>query len=429
MATKTDNLALIKPANGEYFNVWDQPLNKNWDVIDQAVGDLQLETESSRGSQASLDDRLSVALNADGSLKPVPEVLRARSSSVYGYTDGVTDFDLDTRIEQADREIFDARQQLDTLRDTLAFMQDDNVPNSIISAPVGALSFTGAQLKLDGSVTPFVANINGYRQVVRTLKSVTVSGVAGTYYAYLDLSLAGEIILDRTGGGQNTGVTSEYPALSGVYGKFTDSTQNFSTSGVQPGDILEITTGASVNKGQYIVQAVLSTTELQIIGTFVSVQATLNYKITNPIAPVFNYTAIAHSKAFVRDSGRIYIGRLVFDGANITGVSNYAVKGRFVEFQSVTPVGGDFSLTVAHGLGYVPSKISLYGSQASDYSVPLEPLSIAELSVGGGLLQRSVIANMDDTTIQIKNATNGVFYRDFGGTTQTAGFLLVVAER
>jgi hypothetical protein len=82
-----------------------------------------------------------------------------------------------------------------------------------------------------------------------------------------------------------------------------------------------------------------------------------------------------------------------------------------------------------HNLGFVPSKIEIYGSQTSDFLSPIEPLSAAEMSTGTQALQRSVIVKADDTNVYVKNATNGVFYRDFSGTTQTTGFLLVNAER
>ena len=34
----TTNISLEKPANGDYNNTWNVPVNSDWDVIDQAVG-------------------------------------------------------------------------------------------------------------------------------------------------------------------------------------------------------------------------------------------------------------------------------------------------------------------------------------------------------------------------------------------------------
>ena len=38
MVTYTDNKKLNKPANGEYANTWDVPVNEDWDIIDKALG-------------------------------------------------------------------------------------------------------------------------------------------------------------------------------------------------------------------------------------------------------------------------------------------------------------------------------------------------------------------------------------------------------
>jgi hypothetical protein len=421
MASKTPNLGLIKPARGEFEGSWDIPLNANADVLDGKMGDTITEVTNARGSASSLADRLTVALNADGSLKAVPEVTDARTSTVYS-----DQTSLDLRLEKGDREVYDARSGSTLLIDSLAFNADDDVHNSVLSAPNGFLSFTGANVKVDGSVTSVVANINGYRQVVRTLKSTTISGSAGTYYIYLQRSTTGEIILDRTGGGQNTGAVGIHSG-DGKLRKLTDTTQNFNTIGVKPGDILEITSLSSTNAGQYVVDSVLSNTEVLVLGLFVTTQSSLNYKITNPLAPTLTFTATVPAKRFARVTDKIYIGRAVFDGTNVTSVTSYALKGRFEQFFSITLSSGNFAQTVSHNIGYFPSKVQFFASQNNDYSVVLEPLSDADMV--SSTLQRSVISKYDDMTITVKNATNGIFYKGYDGTSQTTGYLLVVATR
>lgn len=427
MASKTPNLGLIKPDIGEFTDSWHIPLNKNFDLIDAAVSDLQNITDAAKGTAASLDDRLSVSLNANGSLKDVPEIAKARNSTVYGADDGTTNHTLDERIERGDREVFDGRAGSATLLDAGAFAANDFVHNCVVSAPTNYLTFTGANVKVDGSFTRVVANINGYKRVVRRLMETTISGAAGDYYLYLDKNLAGEIVVDRTAPLDNTGAT-------GVDGssklrRFSDVTQNFVTSGVQPGDILEITTTGSVNKYQYIVTGLDGTSALFVQGLFESAQAALNYKITNPLAPSLSFTGVAHAKRFEEETDRIYIGKCVFDGANVTSVTQYALKGRYEEWFSVTPLGGDYEITALHKLGYFPSKISLYASQANDYSQALEPLAPAVASGAGVSTDRGAIVDMTDSTIRVKNPTNGIYYKSYGGVSQTSGFLLVVAER
>jgi len=462
MATKTTNLGLIKPAKGEYFGSWHAPVNGNFDVVDQSVGDLQTEVLNARGSQGSLTARLDNGLNADGTLKPTTEVVKARSSKIYGSDDVDGDFDIDKRIEQSDREIWDARAQLPSLRAGMAWMEDGNTNNSMISAPSNPLTFSGAVVTLNGGVSDVEANINGYRQVARVNKSVTIAGAAGNYYLSLDRQSSGEVYYTGIAG---SGTVSTY-IVTGKLAKFSASATNFVTLGVKPGDILEITGPiANPNIGQYVVHSTnvedgvnLATNEIRVIGEFTSASTGLDYEIINTITPALNFTGTAHAKKFAKTSGKIFVGRCVFDGANVTSLVNYALKGVYADFTSVTLGGGDFSSTIAHNLGFIPSKIEIYASQANDFSQPLEPLSVSEMSTGGAsittgsaslspatpqaityvapvitytapTLVRSVIVRFTDTTIEVKNATNGVFYKDFSGATQTSGYLYIVAER
>ena len=69
MALKTPNLGLIKPNRGEYENTWDIPVNKNSDLLDGLISDVQNEITDARGTKSTLDERLSISLNDDGSIK------------------------------------------------------------------------------------------------------------------------------------------------------------------------------------------------------------------------------------------------------------------------------------------------------------------------------------------------------------------------
>lgn len=446
MATRTSFLRLILPALGEFFDRWNEPMNANFQVIDENIEALSTEIESARGTTGSLSDRLA-ALNPDGSLGPVPEVVTARSSKVYGSASGGADFDLDARLEEGDLEVWTARGGLDALRDSLAWAQDDVKHNSLVSGPSNPLTFSGAVVTLNGLVTPIVANINGYRQVVRTNKTSTIVGASGTYYLYLDRSAGGESILSVPA---SSGQTSLYTPTSKIQ-KFSSPTVNFVTSGVKPGDILNITGPlANPNVGRYVVLATnvedganLSTNELRIVGEFPSAVTGLDGEIINPISPTFSFTGTPHSKTFARLSNRIYVGRCVFDGSNVVSITPYAYNASYEAWQTVTPSAGDFSLSVPHNLGYIPKNIRLYASTANDFSQPLEPLGIGKMTAGSAtltagdqtlnytapVLRRDVVVRVTDTTIEIKNATNGIYYEDYSGTPQTSGFMFVVIER
>lgn len=431
MAAKTPNLNLILPANGEYFNIWDQPMNNNWTIVDAAVGSLQAEILAARGSSTTLDDRLSAGLNPDGTPIASSEVSAARSSSIYGSLNGAVPYTLNDRLEQGDRENFTARSSLPSLVDSLAWGEDTNRNNSVISAASNYLTFTGAVVSLAGNVTPLIANINGYRQVVRTIKTTTISGAPNTYYLTLTRSVGGEQYLNVSG---NTGALVTY-AANGLVARLSDGSQNFVTSGVKPGDVLNITApSGNPNINQYIVLATnvedsvnLTTSELAVVGQFVNAGTGFNYTINNPAAPQLGFTSSAHAKSFTRVANKIFIGRCVFDGVNVTSLTIYQNMGVYSGFTSVTLSSGNYSLNIPHNLGYFPSRLHFYGSQASDFTQPLDLLGVGDMTTS--TLQRSVIAQANDLSVLVKNPTNGIFYKDFSGTSQTSGFLYVVAER
>jgi len=419
MASQTPNLGLIKPARGEFTNTWDVPLNSNSDAIDKAVGDLQTEVETARGNQGSLAARLDTGLDADGNVLPSPEIIAARNSTVYGSSTLLA-----PRLTNIDTEILAARQGLPTLRDAIAFDVNGHIDNAILSAPVGFLTFTGANAYVNGSVTPVVADINGYRQVVSTQISTTISGSAGTYYLYLQRNPVGQTVLTAT----STGITTT--DLSADLTVLNDTTYNFATLNVHAGMLLQITSVGSDNLGTYVISAVgynSNPNQLQIIGKFTSAQSGLSYTIIDPLAPTLGFTATAPAKRFTSVSNQIFIGEAVFDGSNVTSVTQYALGGHYEGFTQVTLSGGNFSLTIPHNLGYVPTRVSFYGSQANDFSQVLEPLSSADMT--SSTLQRSVITAMDKANVYVKNATNGVFYKSFAGVTETSGYVFVVVDR
>jgi len=500
MATLTPLINLIVPASGEYFNTWWKPVNTNWATIDTILGGVNNEVVAARGNLTSLSARLASAIDANGNPLSAPEVTAAESSSVYNSDNGTSDYALQQRLEIGDREVWDARQQQPQLIDSLAWGADYSPQNTVNSAATNYLTFSGAIVTLNAGTTPMLANINGYQQEARVNKPLTISGSAGTYYLYIQRNLASGLSNVPSA---NPSGESYYtlPAASGAVGLYTPNGKlqvltstggNFITAGVQPGDIIVLTTG-SQNSGQWIVLATnvedptnLAVNQVRIVGNFNSAQAGLDGALWNPISPTFSFTPTAHSPQFARVQGKVFIGRIVFDGTNVTSLIPYALNGIYDAFSSVS-AAPNFSLTVSHDLGYFPKRVLFYGSQAGDYSQPLEVLAVAQMSAGvaslsdpgsvtltpgsitfnagnttlspntgpvltyvaptltytsdsvtyvpptltytAPVLQRAVICQFSDTTISIKNATSGLFYVDFGGTPQASGFLRVVCER
>ena len=334
MATETPNLGLIKPARGEFNGTWDIPMNANSDTIDGSVGGMQTEIATARGSESTLDARLSVSLNADGTLVGVPEVAQAENSPVYGANNGSTNYTLKNRIDLVDYEVFYGRQGAAALKDALANAADDSVGNTVLSAPTGFLSFTGANVKVDGSVTPVICNINGYRCTVRSLSRPQS---ADRQVLTTSISSVGRRSLISRDWGRTKHRQPSVNVGAGYLGVRT--TQKLMTSGVQAGDILAITSSGSANAGNYVVASVIDPNNLLVIGLFQTVQANLNYSITNPLAPSLNFTSTAPSLTFEEVAAQKFIGEAVFDGTNVTSVLPYAIKGRYAGFTSITLSG------------------------------------------------------------------------------------------
>jgi hypothetical protein len=447
MAKKTPFLGLILPALSEFYNRWNVPVNDNFSRIDTFAAEAGSEITDARGSTQSLNDRLDVSINPDGTLKDVPEVAAARSSKIYGSGSGSTYQSLDDRLELADNEVIQARQDLSDLKGAMAFAADYVKDNCLVSGPTNPLTFSGAVVTLNGGTTKVISNINGYRNTTEINDPLTISGIAGTYHLFLDRNPNGKLFYTiPSTSGQTALLTS-----TGKLSKFKATGTNLVTSGVKPGHVLEITLpGANLNVGKWIVLETnvenpgdLANDEVRIIGEFNQSSTGLTATFSYPNAPTLGFTAVTPSKLWSRYTDRVYIGRCVFDGANVTGLTAYAYQGAFAEWFQVTPVSGDFSLNISHNLGFIPKRVLVYGSQANDFTQPLELLSFAKATQGSvsldagdqtvtyvpPALRRSVIARLDDTTIDIKNATNGIYYEDYAGAAQTNGYMYVVIER
>jgi hypothetical protein len=427
MAQQTDNIKLILPDNSEYTDIWDKPVNDNFVKIDTEIGNVKSEVHDARGSESSMATRLNVALNQDGSLKDVPAIAKASTSPVYGNNNSFGDaFDLNGRIGANDFDNFYAKSGDVNLQAFLARMSSDWISDSVVSASTNYLTFTGAVVTANGSITPVYANINGFLSRVRIQSTVTVSGAAGQRWFALQRNPNGVVLTSDVNGSCN-----QYPATTGPLIKFKDATKNFVTLGVKPGDILKVTSPVA-NKGYYTVKSTntedsnCAIDELFINGQFGALGTAVNYQVIDPYAATLLVESAAHSPVFQRVSNKIYIGVGSFDGTNMTSITQYALKGKYEEWQAVTLVSNDYNNTFAHKLGYMPRKVYFYAASTNDYLSPLFPLGVAS---GASGLERNVIVELTQTQIQAKNPISGLYYKDYSGVSQTSGFMLMIAER
>ena len=401
MANYSDFLNLILPKNGEYKDAWEGPVNSNFEVIDAWVSKTDAEIAAARFRKANLSEFLAVSHYDDGTLVATDEVIAARGSSVYGYqTSEPVNFDLGKRISQSEWEIWAAREGQDSLR-TLSSLRAPFPKSCIVDGSKDAngyptwMGFTGNKATLDGVTKNITLSIDGKLARIRTVRDVTISGSAGTYYVYagaLADDAEGQIVVDGRAVDPATpnGTTSLDIGGKAVY--FNDLTKDFKTLNVKVGDVLNIIDSQS--KGKYIISEIVETspgssTQLKVVGLLPKGNlSSINYTISDPLTVTLGFDALE-----VPAEGKIYLGEADFDGSAVTAVRSRHFKDTFIsEWVPVdittgsgspnlgTVVPGLFEAKFAHKLGSLDLDITIQASQANDGSQPVEQLVITSLT-------------------------------------------------
>lgn len=475
MPSKTSYLNLILPANNEYSDTWDVPLNKNFSILDEEAEIIAGEIQAARFTKTSLAEFLAVGHLTSGELRPSPEVDDARNSPVYGDDDGSsTDHELKTRLDLGDREVWDSRETEASLLSSLARRaRDFDYPDTVYKGPKTAegqpnfLTASGSEFQLNGDPEAIEFNVDGYYLRVNTNESVNVSGGDGIRYLYAKKPSTPEIIIDSSTG--NNGTTAANALNNNKVQIFKDLTKDFVALGIKPGYILQVFN--TDNEGEYIVEEVGfdgNNDEMKIIGIFKNAIGSINYNLVDPLKP-----ELGVDTAYSEEEGKCYIGEANYLSGALIGSTtvSYNFKGKYEStFEAInvssTPY---FEKIFNHNLGKIPRKIFLYGSLASDESLPIEPLSTeitgndfavnltntlaytqgvfdpgtsdatyTDGSLGGSVSSsltgslynlKSVIVKATKTQIFVKNPTANHFYRDYDGTDQDSGFLKVICEK
>ena len=100
MANTTDFLSLILPANNEFNDTWDVPMNANFTKVDQEIETISNEIQSARFTLTDLATFLAVSHNTDGTLIASDEQDEARNSPIYGDDESGTDYELKDRLDK-----------------------------------------------------------------------------------------------------------------------------------------------------------------------------------------------------------------------------------------------------------------------------------------------------------------------------------------
>lgn len=459
MANTTEYLNLILPQNGEYVDTWDAPNNENFAKIDANAKSIGTELSDARSGQTTLNNFLQIAHNPDGSLKATEEVINSRSSFLYGDENlDSSDFDLAKRLFQSDKEVCFAREGYSDLRSLSAFksfsagMVMDGAKD--VNGYPAWMGYTGANIQIDGSVTNAVFMVGGFLSRTRKLEQITIGGAVGTKQLYATYNASGVIIVD---GDSSTAPPATATGTVGSDGAkvrlFEDLAVNFTTSGVKPGDILEILSNG-VNAGQYRIKTIAplaNPNRVIIEGVFPGgAQASLNYTITDPFAVTFGYDDVQAPA-----TGKLYIGEADFDGASVIAIRPMHFQDMFIgEWRAVDlSTTSSFTEIWSHKLFDDALEVEVQVSQASDGSTPVESLSLSDLTnslsvantlslssgdqllsgtvalSGSLIVNHSAKAKWTKTLITVSNVSPNLLYKDFDGVDQNAGFVRVVVKK
>lgn len=426
MASYTNYLQLVLPGLDEYFDSWYVPNNANFSAIDLAIQGIGTEIIAARQTKTSLLAFLQVAHNADGTLLAAPEVVRARVSPVYGWLDtNANPLPLSSRLDDLDFELLAARRGQATLLDSLAFARG-GVKNQVLSGAAdgtGApawLGSTAASVRVDGATAVIYLLVNGYVNRIRTSRTLVITGAPvapATYttnYLVATRASAGYVTVDGTvtSNGQTSTDNSGHMTI------FTDTAVNFAALDVQPGDILTLT--SSGDAGTYVIAAVAPlgpTSQLQIIGTFpVGALSSIAYTVKDPLGVTLSF-----QRAATLAAGQMIFGEADFDGTAVTAVrprqfgDSYYSPWQFVDVSTTAT----FSQAFKHLLGSDILDIQVHVSQANDGSLPVEMLSLADLTQATDLALTSTLAVVDTKTVTAANTL--VFNPGTSNATLTGG--------
>ena len=432
----TSFLKLILPSFGEFRDNWNDPLNQNFENIEDFSVELYESLvggspatstwASLRGSLSSLAERLAVGLNPDGTinLSGSPDIAALGSSPTNGdSTSGPRG-----RFDASDFEVWDAHSPVYGGR----FLPEPNARGSLDvgmahrTRDVGAGGALGISSPpktfveglVVGGVTPLVSagpkavtfsatlgpssaawlsfNIDGYlfriRQSVLLDLTKDVNGVATGYGDIVALFVArGDynnlntgLKLPGDGGGAAPKDLRRLQSGSAgaISGKnFVDASAAFTGSSskwtVLPGDVLVVTTGAAA--GRYVIASVASATSVAIAGTFkADALAGLSWYIEDIHHPNLGCIKLTDSSSEPPyEPGRVYIGRGAIDAGGFKPVGS----GGRIAFPSngiydtgwLNQAVADFPLSIEHNLGVSPSQVQIF-VRASSAGDTYEPM-------------------------------------------------------
>ena len=469
MPNFTSFLKLSLPSLGEFVDSWNDPVNENFEDLDDWTKDLFLSLVGAgvgstwsalRGSLNSLSERLDVSIAADGSIDVSGSqgILDMATSAFTGQFDNPRD-----RLNSSDSEVFDAGPSAgfpeELLDSGIAIRSADFGANSAepISSPtkpwapglvVGGADplLTGSgvagEIQINAGSVPAIFNIDGY--IFRIFEDIlfdygNLAGLVANDFVW--------IYVERKEANYNTAAFrySEFGGTpvakdlrkleSGTNGVTSNSTftsfgATFDTNPfkVKPGHILRITSGTAA--GDYVIDALDGTvpnTKLTIRGLFKTNVSGANFDIIDNAMPNIG-AAIATSTPSDETSqppfeeGRVYIGRIKHLGGGSPNPRVSFARGGVHDsgWLPITDISTDFPLDVDHELGVIPSSIEIWVRESSS-DRSYRPI-----------VKRQILTNFDEgnTTVDVGDAKKDdlLFPSLFTNTSEIQATITVLNE-
>lgn len=446
-------LELTLPELNEFLNKWHEPLNQNFEDLDDWLADIHAGLVGTGGSATwsglmgtmpSLAARLDVSINDDGTIdvSGSPGVLEMATSAVRGEYDSPRD-----RMDAGDFEAYAAAQPVlggrfvpmpaggptaafppESLASAMALQTADfSGPfGNPIAAPfvpwAPGLMMGGAnplvtgiaigQIRITADATPAIFNIDGYIFRLREILDLDWNLIDGGgapangEYVWIYVSRVeadyNNAIYRYKGPGGAIAVKDLRKLQSGTDGAtststFTSATALFNTAflgKIKEGDTLVITNTAAA--GEYVIDELDGVTpdvKLTIKGAFKSNVSGATWYIRDNWHPNIGAVVTDTDPTTLppQVAGRIYFARAAHNtGGNPTSIVTFAHGG--VSDSGWMPVDAslDFPKTVIHNLGTYPSDVQVWFR-----------VDAAAGRQYRGLVQRQVVTAVDEGDVTL----------------------------
>ena len=371
-------------------------------ALDQRVTDLESSYSDAKGSCLSLDARISSIVTDAGVAIQDPELTATHESVILP----------DTTSLKSRLDTMDTRIRYASFGGTTPHGVVTNIGMGLPSQLISGLLDTNGNAKfilesnpkvLVGGNTnfPLIAQINGYTyRYIRQIELDFTGQAATLYYVYLEESTAyGKSLATGT-----TSVTSGSSIL-------TDVSAGFIAAGVKAGHLVHIPSITVGSEPLVMVVTSVAATTLILSGSFPSSSlAPVTYTVYNPSEGTIGF----HSGSKVVSSNRLYLGEVNWTGSAVSAM-NYRYLNKYTS--AVTPVsavGGSYTQTFDHNLGFIPAAFTIYYYYATSDDPKV-------LHIGDEAWVKTT-----KYTMTIRNRYSNLVARSFDGTAHDTGYLQLI---